>query len=653
MRNAILEAEQRGDLLASSVQQLNKWLDAAFLPDWALASLQELVDQGAWTELNDRFYRGLAFGTGGMRGRTVGKVATAIERGDDPEARRPAHAAVGAAYLNDFNLVRATMGLFAYARRHLNATGRKDVAPVLVIAHDVRHFSRHFCELAASVWTRLGGRALIFDGPRSTPHLSFAVRRLRATCGVVITASHNPPHDNGYKVYFEDGAQVVAPHAEGIITEVQRVAWSEVGNHLAIDLERVGTVGPDLDAAYLREVVANVLDPEVIRRVRPKIVFTPIHGTGAVTSVPALESLGVEVVTVPSQMEMDGRFPTVKSPNPENAEALTLGMATAEESGALAVIATDPDADRMGVAVRDDAGHLHLLTGNQIGSLLAESRIRALKASGVLPSNGSPRATLIKTFVTTPLQDAIGRSHGLKVINTLTGFKWIGAKLRRYEQELHSARASAGESPRDYDALPLAERRSLLLAHSTFYVFGGEESYGYLASDQVRDKDANAAVVLFAELIASLHDAGKSVPAFLDELYVQYGYHQEHLVNIVYEGAEGARRIRRILDSYRQDPPRQLGEFTVSGADDFGQDDIEDADGEIVPKEDFFFLELENGYRFAVRGSGTEPKIKFYLFAREDVAEPVALDAAKARADKTIKALAAAIETDARTRADS
>jgi len=652
MRDSMIEAGKRGDLLPSSVQQMERWLDAGFLPAWALQSLEELVATGAWGELNDRFFRSLAFGTGGMRGRTVGKIATAVERGPDPAAGTPAHPAVGAAYLNDFNLVRATMGLFTYARRHLDSTGRADQAPVLVIAHDVRHFSRFFCELTASTWTRLGGRALIFDGPRSTPHLSFAVRRLGATCGIVITASHNPPHDNGYKVYFEDGAQVVSPHAEGIITEVQRTPWAAVGAHLAVDLNGVETVPPELDAVYLEEVCANVLDPEVIRRVRPKVVFTAIHGTGGVMSIPALEALGAEVVTVPSQLAFDARFPTVKSPNPENAEALALGLARAEETGALAVIATDPDADRMGVAVRDEAGKLVLLTGNQIGSLLAEHRIRALKAAGILPANGSPRAALIKTFVTTPLQDAIGRGHGLKVINTLTGFKWIGAKLRAYEEIWSDARSAAGHAPVPYDRVPLAERRAQLLADSTFYVFGGEESYGYLASDQVRDKDANAAVVLFTELLASLHEVGKSVPAFLDELYVQYGYHEERLINLVYEGADGARRIRRILDSYREQPPRQLGDFTVAGADDFGRDDLMDADGEEVPKEDFFFLELENGYRYAVRGSGTEPKIKFYLFAREDVPEPLALSAARERANDTLMAVAAAVEADARARAE-
>ena len=653
MRDSIVAAGQRGDLLPASVSNLEKWLEAGFLPAWAESSLTELVATGAWTELNDRFFRSLAFGTGGMRGRTIGKVETAAERGADPNAVSPAHPAVGAAYLNDFNLVRATLGLYRYAARHLAATGREGQAPVLVIAHDIRHFSRFFCELTASTWTRCGGRALIFDGPRSTPHLSFAVRHQKATCGIVITASHNPPHDNGYKVYFEDGAQVVSPAAEGIITEVQRTPWAEVGQHLSVDLTGVETLGADLDEAYHQEVLANVLETAVLDRVRPKIVFTAIHGTGGVASLPALRALGVDVVTVPAQEVMDPNFPTVKSPNPENAEALAMGLARAEDTGAVAVIATDPDADRMGVAVRDASGQLRLLTGNQIGSVLAEHRIRALKAAGALPVNGTPRAALIKTFVTTPLQDAIGRGHGLKVVNCLTGFKWIGAKLRAYEQQWQAARVLAGLAPVEYDSLSREERRAGLLAHSTYYVFGGEESYGYLASDQVRDKDANAAVVLFAELVASLFEAGKTVPEFLDELYVQYGYHQEGLINIVYEGAEGARKIRRILDSYRQDPPRQLGEFTVSGADDFGRDDIEDADGETVPKEDFFFLELENGYRYAVRGSGTEPKIKFYLFAREDVSEPVALPEARARADQTLKAVAAAVEADARARAEA
>jgi phosphoglucomutase len=394
-----------------------------------------LVEQGAWEELNDRFYRELAFGTGGMRGRTIGKVSTSIEQGLPNETGSPAYAAVGTNVLNDFNIVRATVGLYQYVSAYLAGTGSHD-QPRFVIAHDVRHFSRHFCLLAASTWTKLGGQALIFDGPRSTPQLSFAVREYGAHCGAVITASHNPPHDNGFKVYFGDGAQVVAPHAEAIVEQVQAIGLETVPSFLELDLSQVITLGAEADHAYLAVVESNVLDPEGIQKQALKVVFTPIHGTGGISSVPVLKNLGVEVVEVPEQSAHDGRFPTVVSPNPENAEALEMAIARAEATDAQIVLATDPDADRMGVAVRNTEGKLVLLTGNQIGTLLADYRIATLKEAGVIPAEGSPRVAIIKTFVTSPMQEAVASANGVKTVNTLTGFKWIGEKLADYEAEM-------------------------------------------------------------------------------------------------------------------------------------------------------------------------------------------------------------------------
>ena len=649
----IRKAGESSHLLTSSVDNLVSWLEGGFLPQWAVASIEELVSQQAWDELNDRFYTALQFGTGGMRNRTIGNRVTQAEKGTPQGSMQtPAHAAVGTNMMNDFNVVRATIGLFRYSARYLEKKeGRREV-PRLVIAHDVRHFSRHFCELAASTWTRLGGIAMIFEGPRSTPQLSFAVRQLSATAGIVITASHNPAHDNGYKVYFEDGAQVVFPHAEGIIHEVYQVPLSETPAYFDLDLSRVVMLGEAADAAYLEALAENVLDTEVFKAAQPKIVFTPIHGTGGVTGPKILEKLGLTVSMVEAQAVQDGRFPTVKSPNPENAEALSMAIAQAKQIGADVVMATDPDADRMGVAVRTEEGDMQLLTGNQIGSLLAAYRIAKMKQMGLLPKNGSSRAALIKTFVTTPLQAAIARKHGLKVIDTLTGFKWIGEKLRIYEETLQRALLEKEGLVLDYDATPRDKRAALLLEHSTLYVFGGEESYGYLASDRVRDKDANAAVVMFAELAAALKQEGRTFSDYLDEVYLRFGYYLEDLVNLYYEGAAGSEKIGRILKSYRSHPPQELAGFQIASFKDFGQESFEDADGKEIPKQDFYFLELDNGYQFAVRGSGTEPKIKFYVFAKEDVAQPGDLSAAKASARKNIDRLKAAIEVDARARAE-
>jgi phosphoglucomutase len=640
-----------GELLESSAGNLNIWAQADYLPEWVGVSISELVEQGAWEELNDRFYRELAFGTGGMRGRTIGKVSTSIEQGLPNETGSPAYAAVGTNVLNDFNIVRATVGLYQYVSAYLAGTGSHD-QPRFVIAHDVRHFSRHFCLLAASTWTKLGGQALIFDGPRSTPQLSFAVREYGAHCGAVITASHNPPHDNGFKVYFGDGAQVVAPHAEAIVEQVQAIGLETVPSFLELDLSQVITLGAEADHAYLAVVESNVLDPEGIQKQALKVVFTPIHGTGGISSVPVLKNLGVEVVEVPEQSAHDGRFPTVVSPNPENAEALEMAIARAEATDAQIVLATDPDADRMGVAVRNTEGKLVLLTGNQIGTLLADYRIATLKEAGVIPAEGSPRVAIIKTFVTSPMQEAVASANGVKTVNTLTGFKWIGEKLADYEAEMQLGLLEKEGVAVDFDRCDLWTRADLMMEYATFFVFGGEESYGYLSGDRVRDKDANAAVVMFCEMAAYLQSQDMTVPEYLDLLYVEHGYHQESTVNLYYEGAAGSRKIANIIASYRAGMPKELGGLKVIGWTDFGRDSILDVDGKAIPPQDFYFLELENGYSFAVRGSGTEPKIKFYLFAKQGVTEADELSAVKAATAEQMQRLGAAIEADARIRAE-
>ncbi|MBL00113.1 MAG: phosphoglucomutase [Opitutales bacterium] len=648
----IESAEAAGTLLQSTATNLKNWASADFLPEWVGASITELVEKEEWEELNDRFYQTMAFGTGGIRGRTIGKVTASAETGTLSAQGTPEHAAVGTNVLNDFNLIRATVGMFRYVKQYLDESGRHDL-PRFVIAHDVRHFSRHFCELAASTWSKLGGQALIFDGPRSTPQLSFAVRHYKATCGAVITASHNPSHDNGFKAYFEDGAQVVSPHAEGIVDLVNEVKLEELVQFLDINLDQVIALDSNADKAYLDLLEEMIVDTEVMHKVTPKVVFSPIHGCGAISSMPLLRKLGVEVIEVSEQMEPDGRFSTVKSPNPENAEALAMAIAKANETDTDIVIATDPDADRMGVAVRDRAGEMVLLTGNQIGTLLAEYRISTLKDAEILPDDGSENAVLIKTFVTSPMQEAVATWHGLKTINTLTGFKWLGEKLARYEAEMKAKLFEKEGLAVDYDACDIWTKADLMLDYSTYFVFGGEESYGYLASDKLRDKDANAAVVMFCELAAYLKAQEMTFPDYLDSLYLRHGYYEEKTINIYFEGAAGSQKIKNILESYRSDPPKAFGDVTVSGFTDFGKDEIIDADGMRIAPQDFYFLELSNGYSFAVRGSGTEPKIKFYVFGRSEVTDLEDLAKVKVAAGKVMEKTLAAIDAEARRRAEA
>jgi phosphoglucomutase len=639
-------AVKNGQLMSSAAENLQAWFNAG-LPVWAQQSLGELVARGEWSELNDRFYRYLEFGTGGMRGRTIGKVTAQAETGQLSVAGTPEHANVGSNLLNDFTLIRAIIGLHRYVQGYLQAQASA-ARPKLVIAHDVRHFSRHFCELAASTWTRLGGEAIIFDGPRSTPQLSFTVRHLQAHTGVVITASHNPAHDNGFKAYFTDGAQVISPQDKGIITEVDAVPLGAVQEFLAKDLRSVVTLGEGADAAYLAAAAQAVIDPYLLQATPLKVVFTNLHGVGAISSLPLLRQAGITVTPVPEQLVGDARFPTVKSPNPENAEALAMAVALAEQNGAEVVMATDPDCDRMGVAVRNRAGKMELLTGNQVGALLADYRITKYKELGWIPRTGSDSAAIIKTFVTTPLQDAIGRGHGVKVINTLTGFKWIAGKLRGYEEQLIAAKG--GDF--DYEAAPFRQRAADLQAHSTFVLFSSEESYGYLPNDLVRDKDGNAACLMFAEVCAWVKSRGLTVPEYLNEIYLKYGFFLEGVINIYYEGASGAAKIKRILESYRQNSPTTFGATAVTRFQDFGREKFSDADGELIPAQDLYLVTLANGYSFAARGSGTEPKMKFYLFAQEQAKSAAALPAAKAQAQATLDGLKALIEADARRRAE-
>ena len=601
---AVEQAVQRGRLSVDSATRLRRLVASSKSFPLVEASIRQLVEAEEWEELNDRFFRTLAFGTGGLRGRTIGRVVTRAEQGKPTALGRPEFPAVGTNCMNDGNVARATQGLVNYLQQ--NFPGQ---APTVVFAHDTRHFSREFAELSARTVAAGGGTAYLFSEDRSTPELSFAVRHLGAQAGVEITASHNPPHDNGYKVYFSDGAQIVEPHASGIIREVEAVQEPEM-NPQPKNGGKVVMVGPEVDAAYLEALKELVIEGEVMKKegAKLKVVFSPLHGTG-VRIVPAMmKNAGVQISIVASQEKGDGRFPTVKSPNPENGEALALGIELAKKEKADLVLATDPDADRMGVALRNSSGEYELITGNQIGSLLASYRIDRMRAKGWIQHGQEKSCCLIKTFVTTDLQKEIAAAAGMKCVETLTGFKYIGEKLGIYEKQA-GGRGEMGAE----------EWRRKRIEKSTFFVFGGEESYGYSGGDFVRDKDANGAVLMFVEAAAWAKSQGRSLLEEMDEIYRKYGLYLEKLGTLEMPGAEGAKQIARAVESYQKSPPKVWGGRGVLGVTDFEEGSHRDVDGKEISKERMLIFDLGEGFRVAVRASGTEPKMKFYFFGKKKV----------------------------------
>jgi phosphoglucomutase len=643
-------AMEKNFLKQEIADRIQTWLREPQLPVWARNSLEELQQQEAWEELQDRFYRELHFGTGGLRGRTIGKVSTQAERGTLSVQGTPEHPGIGSAYLNDFNIIRATLALYRYSFSFLRAE-KNASAPTLVVAHDVRHFSPYFAKLVAQTWASQGGICYVFDGARSTPQLSFTVRELEATTGVVITASHNPSHDNGYKAYFRDGAQMIDPHASGVIAHYQSISLREVLNLLPrLNLSSaIRDIDPGLEERYLEALQENLLDKDIFRGHAPKIVYTPIHGTGIHIAKTLWPQCGIEPIYVDEQMSQDPRFPTVASPNPEYAATMEMAIHKADERACDLIIGTDPDADRMAIGIRNHQGKIELLSGNTTAALLAEFRLQKMKRMGWIPAEGTPHAVLIKTFVTTPLLEAIASHHGIRCISTLTGFKWIGAKLLRYENELkcHQHQANTLSKNRLIDR---DQHREDMLRWSHFFVFGGEESCGYLASDRVRDKDAHAAMLMTCEMMADLALEGKSIADFRDELYFRYGYFGESVLNIAFDGAEGQRSIQNILRSYRISPPTEVLGFPVIQFQDFNSGTIRDGDGDLIPAENFFFITLANHYRFAVRGSGTEPKIKYYLFGQRKISPQENFEKVRGEVEHQLDILKSELQADAMRR---
>lgn len=638
---SLLEQTVRdGLLLPSSLDNIRLLLSGS-RDSVAPEAIEELVNRGAWQELNDRFYKTLSFGTGGLRGRTIGSVVTSAEQGKGGPNERPEYPAVGTACMNYFNVGRAMRGLIIYMRRFVSDAGGER-KPLIVIGHDTRHFSRDFAEYCARIASDLGCDVALFDGPCSTPEVSFAIRELNADSGVVLTASHNPAHDNGFKAYFADGAQLIAPHDKGVIAEVNRLESDAYEALPEAERGSVRILGSEFDRIFMDRLKTIILRPEEFEKGGCGVVYTRLHGTGGRCIVPLLQELGCNVSTVEAQDVLDGRFPTVASPNPENAPALAMAIEQANATGADIVIATDPDSDRMGIAVRNADGAMELLTGNQIGSLLLWYRCMTMLELGMISAEDLEHTIVIKTFVTTPLQDAIATSFGVPVVNVLTGFKYIAAKLGKYEA------AIPAELRGGYREMSEEQTRDLRLKYSKFFVFGGEESYGYLAQDFVRDKDANAAALLIAELAAYAANRGTGILQLLDKIYEQFGFYREAGKSIVMEGADGAAKIAALAQSYSENPPVEVNGSRVTVVRDYSKGNLIDAEGDPIPAEKMIFVDLEDGRSFAVRPSGTEPKIKYYLFAHGTPGAD--LDASKVQVCASLDALWSDLEADAHCR---
>ena len=521
--------------------------------------------RGNEKEIEDRFYKDLEFGTGGLRG-IIG---------------------AGSNRMNIYTVRKASQGLANFILKE--GTQAKGVA----IAYDCRFMSPEFADVAALCLAANGIKAYVFDSLRPTPELSFALRTLGCTAGIVVTASHNPPEYNGYKVYWEDGAQVASPRDKAIIDEVNAVG--DYSNAKTMDLEEAKAkglyevIGKEIDDKYIAELKKLIIHPEIIEEMANdiKIVYTPFHGTGNVPVQRILKELGFKhVYVVPEQEEPDPKFTTLDYPNPEDPKAFEYALRLAKEKGADIVMATDPDADRLGVySIDSKTGEYQCFTGNMSGMLIAEYRIRELAAMGKLPKNGA----FVKTIVTTNLADPVAEDYGLKLIEVLTGFKYIGEQIKLFEQN-----------------------------KTNEYVFGFEESYGCLVGTHARDKDAVVAVMCLAETAAYAKKHGKTLWDEMIRIYDKYGYYKEGIHTVTLKGVDGAEQIKNIMEKIRNDPPKEFGELKVKEFRDYDADTtLNIATGEKgktgLPKSNVLYFDLENNSWCCVRPSGTEPKIKFYM----------------------------------------
>ena len=539
-----------------------QWIANPYFDEATKEELKSIAEDE--NEIKERFYMDLEFGTAGLRG-IIG---------------------AGTNRMNIYVVRRATQGLANYIAK----VDKKSQG--VAIAYDSRHMSPEFAQEAALCLAANGIKAYIFETLRPTPELSFAVRHLGCVAGINVTASHNPPEYNGYKVYWEDGAQITPPHDSGIMGEVKAISdWNTVKTMDKAEAEKAGlfeVIGKEVDDAYMAELKKQVIHMDAIQAEGKnlKIVYTPLHGTGNIPARRILKELGFENVYVVKEQELpDGDFPTVSYPNPEAAEAFELGLKLAKEVDADLVLATDPDADRLGVRVKDKNGEYHDLTGNMSGCLLANYEISQRKAvNGSLPEDGA----LIKTIVTTNLADAIAKGYGVKLIEVLTGFKFIGQQILGFEK---SGKGS--------------------------YLFGFEESYGCLIGTYARDKDAIVATMALCEAAAYYKTQGKTLWDAMIEMYEQFGYYKDDIKAVTMKGIEGLQKIQDIMNSLRQNPPAEFAGHEVVAVRDYKADTIKNLEtGEVtptgLPNSNVLYYELTNDAWVCVRPSGTEPKVKFY-----------------------------------------
>jgi phosphoglucomutase len=528
--------------------------------------VQALLDAEDWNELEDRFYTDLEFGTGGLRGVIGG----------------------GFNRMNPFVIARATTGL----ARYINEAGetRPDGSRAAVISYDSRRYSREFALSAALVFAAHGIKAYLFSSLRPTPELSFAVRELDASVGVMVTASHNPPQYNGYKVYWGDGAQIVAPHDGRIIETVMAVAADEISlldEKEALSKGLLEYIDAAIDDAFVAMVKRQSVQPELLKEKGSEVtaVYTPLHGTGAMMVERVLGELGVNVITVPEQREPDGEFPTVDFPNPEEASAMEMALKLGSEKKADIVLGTDPDADRLGIAV-PDGGEMVLVTGNQLGVLLADYILGQRKRLGTLP----PRPAFVTTIVTTEMQRAVAEHYGALCVETLTGFKHIASVMREWESDPSGPQ----------------------------YIMGDEESYGYLIGTEVRDKDSITATMLTIEMALHWRREGMSVMDRLRALWKEHGYWEEKTISRYFEGQSGKEIMAGVMKKLRDDPPSEFGGARVARVVDIKDDtEFDPAKGTKkagpgLPSSNVLQFFLANGAKVSMRPSGTEPKIKFY-----------------------------------------
>jgi phosphoglucomutase len=547
--------------------KVNQWLKGNY-DELTKASIRSMSNNEQ--ELADAFYKNLEFGTGGLRG-LMG-----------PGTNR----------INQYTIGMATQGFANYLTQCFPG---KQIR--VAIAHDSRNNSRFFAEITANVMAANGIQVYLFDSLRPTPELSFAIRHLQCQGGVVCTASHNPKEYNGYKAYFNDGGQLVPPHDENVIKEVNKISSIDEVKWNGGEMN-IHSIGEEMDKAYINMVKNLSVYPEVITRQKDlKIVFTPIHGTG-ITLVPqVLKEFGfTNLNLVEEQIDPDGNFPTVVYPNPEESEAMSLGLKKAATIDADILLGTDPDADRVGVGVKDNHGNWVLLNGNQTAVLAFNYLIEARKKKGL----AKPNDMVAKTIVTTDLIDIIAASNDIKCYNVLTGFKWIAELVKEKESTEN-------------------------------YIIGGEESYGLMIGDQLRDKDAISAVAIICEMAAYEKDAGKNLFTKLIELYIQYGLFREHLISITKKGRDGQEQIAAMMDKFRNNPPTKLAGIAVTGLYDYEKQEAKNLiDGQItkidLPKSNVLQFILEDGSKISARPSGTEPKIKFYFSVQGSLPNSVLFD---------------------------